>query len=111
VTWEEGGYVKGSLMCLSFQIKKAVPVGKMGVILTDSRNAYKWLKLASYDGRDLTTPYDSEAHVRMLGWHMYATPEDCARAIILMDQTPDMGAYMGSKNYPDVSQMIKNIHG
>lgn len=109
VTWEEHGYVEGSLMCLSFQIKKAVPVGKMGVILTDDEDAFNWLKLASYDGRDLTTPYDSPKHVKMIGWHMYATPEDCARAILLMDQVGDKGKYLGSDHYPDVSQMIYNI--
>ena len=109
VMWTEGGYIKDSLMCLSFQIKKAIPVGKMGTILTDDIDAYTWLKLASYDGRDLTVPYDGEEHIKMLGWHMYATPEDCARAIILMDQVEGMGSYMGSENYPDVSQMISSL--
>lgn len=109
VLWQKNGYIEGTLMCLSFQIKKAIPVGKMGAILTDNEKAYKWLKLASYDGRDLSTPYDSENHLKMLGWHMYATPEDCARAILLMDQIEEKGSYMGYENYPDVSKMIDNI--
>jgi dTDP-4-amino-4,6-dideoxygalactose transaminase len=110
VMWEKDSYKFNSLMCLSFQIKKAIPVGKMGAILTDDPDAAKWLKLASYDGRDLTTPYDSPGHVNILGWHMYATPEDCARAIMLMDDLPDSrGSYMGNKNYPDVEQMIKGL--
>ena len=109
VIWEPNSYVDGSLMCLSFQIKKACPTGKMGAILTNDESAYKWLKLASYDGRDLTTPYDSIGHVQVLGWHMYATPEDCARTILLMDKVKPQGSYMGDKNYPDVSQMISNL--
>jgi dTDP-4-amino-4,6-dideoxygalactose transaminase len=110
VLWERDSYVDGSLMCLSFQIKKAIPTGKMGAILTNDEDAAKWLKWASYDGRDLTTPYDSVGHVKMLGWHMYATPEDCARTILLMDDLPeDRGAYMGNENYPDVSQMIYGL--
>jgi len=109
VIWTEGGYVKDSLMCLSFQIKKAVPIGKGGMILTDDPDAFKWLKLASYDGRDLTTPYDSDGHVQMIGWHYYPTPEDCARGIILMDKIGDIGSYLGSENYPDVSKMIGGI--
>lgn len=110
VTWQRGFYDPGYLMCLSFQIKKAIPVGKMGAILTDDEEAYRWLKLASYDGRDLTTPYDQPGHVKMIGYHMYATPEDCARAILLMDDLPeDRGFYMGSENYPDVSKMIYEI--
>jgi len=107
VIWEKNSYVKNSLMCLSFQIKKAIPVGKMGAVLTDDFKTFDWLKKASYDGRDLTTPYDNKGHVSMIGWHMYATPEDCARAIILMDQVTDKGRYMGSCNYPDISQIIK----
>ena len=86
-----------------------IPVGKMGVVLTDDKDAYDWIKLASYDGRDLSLPYDHPDHVKMLGWHMYATPEDCARAIILMDSIDTQGSYMGDSNYPDVSKMVKGI--
>ena len=109
VMWTEGGYVADSLMCLSFQIKKAVPIGRGGAVLVDDPDAYSWLKLASYDGRDLTTPYDIEGHLKIQGWHMYMTPEDAARGILLMDQVGDLGSYMGSANYPDCSQMIYNI--
>jgi len=109
VIWERDSYVQHSLMCLSFQIKKNIPTGKMGAILVDDIEAYEWLKLVSYDGRDLTTPYDSIGHVRMLGWHMYATPEDCARTIMLMDSIKEEGRYMGSDSYPDVSEMFNFI--
>ena len=110
VIWQRESYVPNTLMCLSFQLKKAIPIGKMGTILTDDPKAREWLKLASYDGRDLTTPYDEKGHIKMIGWHMYATPEDCARGLLLMDSiTEDRGRFLGNENYPDVSQMIKNI--
>lgn len=110
VEWTRSGYIQNSLMCLSFQLKKFIPTGKMGAILTDSKEERDWLKLASYDGRDLKLPYDDPNHVKMLGWHMYATPEDCARTILLMDDiNEDKGSYMGSENYPDVSKMIYNL--
>ena len=96
----------GTLHTLSFQIKKRVPIGRGGAILTDSKQAYDWLKLASYDGRDLLSPYDSQSHVQMLGWHHYMTPEDAARGIWLMDQLPDeMPDTMSWENYPDLSSM------
>ena len=64
----KGMYVGGdALQVVSFQIKKRLPIGKGGVILTDSEEAYRWLKLATYDGRDLTTPYMSDDHVQQLG--------------------------------------------
>ena len=101
--WTEGMYIKDSAMCLSFQIKKRIPIGKGGMILCDSKEEYDWLKLASYDGRDLNTPYDSKGHVKMEGWHYYMTPEDAARGIILMDKTPRVNSDQGGwKNYPAV---------
>jgi DegT/DnrJ/EryC1/StrS aminotransferase family len=104
----KGMYVGGesTLQVLSFQIKKRLPIGKGGAILTDSLHAYEWLKLSSYDGRDLTTPYDSPDHIKQLGWHYYMTPEDAARGIILLsklgDDLPDI---MTHENYPDLSKM------
>jgi dTDP-4-amino-4,6-dideoxygalactose transaminase len=109
VMWERNSYIQDSLMCLSFQIKKMIPTGKMGAILTDDLQAFEWLKLASYDGRDLTLPYDDANHVQMIGWHMYATPEDCARTVWLMDNIKKEGRYMGHNDYPDVSKMFKYL--
>lgn len=99
----EGG---DSLHTLSFQIKKRLPIGRGGAILTDDKEAFDWLKLASYDGRNLKTPYDSSDHISMLGWHYYMTPEDAARGILLMDQlnheNPDT---MDFSHYPDLSKL------
>ena len=101
--WTKGMYIKDSLMCLSFQIKKRIPIGRGGMILCDKKEEYNWLKLASYDGRDLNTPYDSEGHVKMNGWHYYMTPEDAARGIILMDSIPEVNEDQGGwENYPDL---------
>lgn len=107
VRWTKGMYIPDSLMCLSFQIKKRVPIGRGGMILTDDPDAAAWLKLASYDGRNLTTPYDSPEHISMVGWHMYMTPEDAARGILLMDQVPEENEdSAGWENYPDISAMF-----
>lgn len=93
-----------ALQVLSFQIKKRLPIGRGGVILTDDESAYNWLKLASYDGRDLNTQYMSDNHIKQLGWHYYMTPEDAARGILLMDQLPEVNEDTGgSNNYFDVS--------
>lgn len=109
VRWTKDMYVGlDALQVVSFQLKKRVPIGKGGMILTDSLEAYNWLKLASYDGRDLTSPYTSENHVKMIGYHMYMTPEDAARGIIIMDQVPSVNEDTGNHTkYVDVSKMIK----
>jgi len=70
---------------LSFQIKKTLPIGRGGAILMNDQNAYKWLKKACYDGRDLNIPYDDDRFSE-LGWHFYMTPEDAARGLILFQK-------------------------
>jgi dTDP-4-amino-4,6-dideoxygalactose transaminase len=100
-------FVQGdALQVLSFQIKKRLPIGRGGAILTDSKVAYDWLKLATYDGRNLDTPYDYVDHVQTLGWHFYMTPEDAARGIWLMDRIPEDNAdTMDFTHYPDLRLM------
>jgi dTDP-4-amino-4,6-dideoxygalactose transaminase len=115
--WDSAGrftknmYVgNNALQVLSFQIKKIIPIGRGGMILTDDIEAYKWLKLACYDGRDLTTPYTSEDHVKLIGYHMYMTPEDAARGIILMDNRPEINDDSQNNNmYPSIKDMTKII--
>jgi len=105
VRWTKGMYtIENSLQVVSFQIKKRIPIGKGGVIITDDAKAARWLKLASYDGRDLTTPYTDKDHVTMVGYHCYMTPEDAARGILLIDSVSDENEDSGSHlNYTDVS--------
>ena len=49
VRMTKGMFVGGdeNMQILSFQIKKKIPIGKGGMILTNNKNAYEWLKLAS----------------------------------------------------------------
>jgi dTDP-4-amino-4,6-dideoxygalactose transaminase len=107
VRWTQGMFVgEDALQVVSFQLKKRVPIGKGGIILTNDEEAARWLKLASYDGRDLTTPYTNDGHVRILGYHMYMTPEDAARGILLMDQVPTVNEDSGgSYNYTKLSDL------
>lgn len=86
--WTKGMY-EGGFAALSFQIKKRLPIGKGGMILCDDYDAYRWFKRACYDGRDLDNNYMDD-DIEMLGWHMYMTPEDAARGIILMDNIPEV---------------------
>jgi len=109
-------FVGGSaLQCLSFQIKKRLPIGRGGAILTDDPVEYEKLKYMSYDGRDLTLPYASDKHVKALGWHCYMTPEDAARGILIMDMLPETNPdtmthdhYPDLRNWPNVSALSSN---
>jgi dTDP-4-amino-4,6-dideoxygalactose transaminase len=77
-------YRKDFLCCLSFQIKKTIPIGKGGMILTDSKDDVVWFRKARYEGRDVTKPYDKD-QIDFIGWNMYMTPEDAARGVILLE--------------------------
>ena len=51
VLWERDSYIKGNFMCISFQFRKHLSLGRGGIILTDNLQAAKELKKMSYDGR------------------------------------------------------------
>lgn len=107
VRFTKNMYIPGSLFVTSFQIKKRLPIGRGGAIFTDDKNAYDWLKLASYDGRNLNIGYEKEEHIVMQGYHMYMTPEDAARGIFLMDQLPENNEDSASwENYPDLTSFV-----
>ncbi len=107
VRWTKDMFVGGeALQVVSFQLKKRVPIGRGGMVLTDDKDAADWIRLASYDGRDLTTEYTDDSHFKMLGYHMYMTPEDAARGIILMDKVPEVNEDSASHlNYTNLSKL------
>jgi dTDP-4-amino-4,6-dideoxygalactose transaminase len=101
--WRKGMY-QGGFHVVSFQLKKRIPIGRGGMILTDDLEAYNWLKKASYDGRDLSvSQWDDDPEVA--GWHYYMTPEDAARGIMLMDMvSEDCPDSATEENYSDLSK-------
>ena len=80
-------YIPGSYQCLSFHIKKHLKIGKGGMILTDDKEAVKFLKMARYEGRHEVN-YEQD-DVTYLGWNMYMTPEQAARGLYLLQVYPE----------------------
>ena len=80
VYWEEGGYIPNTKMCLSFQFKKHLSLGRGGMILTDSEKDYHELQKMTYDGRDMTKPW-AEQDITTVGYHYYMTPETAIEGI------------------------------
>ena len=102
VRWTQGMY-KSGFHIVSFQLKKRIPIGRGGMILTNDIKAADWLRKMTYDGRDLTISYmdDDFEHC---GYHYYMTPEDAARGILLMDQVPKKNLDSGNnRTYSDLS--------
>jgi dTDP-4-amino-4,6-dideoxygalactose transaminase len=96
-------HIPGNVTCVSFSYTKPIPIGKGGMILTDSKELYDWARVARYSGR---LPEElSEDSIVQLGWNMYMTPDQAARGLMLMATAKDY--YESSKtwiDYPDLSQ-------
>jgi len=90
----------GEFMCLSFHIKKLLPIGKGGMILCSDKEAVDWFKKARYEGRsEKNYKFDN---INMLGWNMYMTPQQAANGLALMQNYPkdveDLGENGGYKD-------------
>jgi len=82
-----GMYIDGTFMCLSFHIKKLLQIGKGGMILTDSEEAWEWFKKARYEGRSEKNYKVDD--IDMLGWNMYMTPQSAAHGLALFQNYPE----------------------
>jgi len=95
---------KGGLHCLSFHMKKHLPIGRGGMILTNDKKAYNWLKRARFDGRHEIPLQDD--NFDMLGWNMYMTPDQAVRGIQLFSTIDQKGLedlHANLQGYPDLS--------
>jgi dTDP-4-amino-4,6-dideoxygalactose transaminase len=102
--FRRGMYVPGSLHCLSFHAKKILPIGRGGAVLTDDKDAYEWLKIASFDGRHPGVPL-VEDDFSMIGWNCYMTPEQAARGHLLLTMAADFNEdQKEDPPYPDLSR-------
>ncbi|MHC4726114.1 MAG: DegT/DnrJ/EryC1/StrS family aminotransferase [Planctomycetota bacterium] len=94
-------YQKGQYVCLSFHLKKHIPIGRGGMILTDNKIAVNWLKAARFDGRHECPLWEDT--LAMAGWNMYMTPEQAARGLELMQWFGD--GFVGERDrYHDLSK-------
>lgn len=106
VTWKKNSYIPNTLMCISFQHKKHLCIGKGGAILTDNVEDYKQLKLMSYDGRQLNNVPWYNQNISTIGYHYYMTPELALRGIEIFEKVKDIPPKLWTyKDYPDLTKM------
>lgn len=82
------GMYQGGLHCLSFQMRKHLPIGKAGMILLDNEQEAEWYRCARSNGRNLKVPY-SEDRISMVGWNFSMTPEQASRGLHLLETLED----------------------
>ena len=90
-------YLPNQFMCLSFHIKKQLPIWKGGAILCDNKEAYEWFKKARYEGR--SEKYYKDDDIEFLGWNMYMTPQQAAHGLSIM------------QNYPEHKEDLQELNG
>ena len=102
VLWKGDSYIQDTFMCLSFQFKKHLSLGRGGMILTDDKEAYDALRQMRFDGR---TPGKSvfEDDFTLPGYHCHLKPELATRGLMLMAGVKDYNEDL-PETYPDLSQ-------
>lgn len=94
------------LLCLSFQYRKHIKIGRGGMIITNDKDAVEWLKKARINGRNINvTQFDDQ--LEFVGWNLYMLPEQAARGLSLFEamsdkNPPDCGS---NETYPDLSKL------
>lgn len=105
VLWKPNSYIQGTLMCVSFQYRKHLSLGRGGVILCDNYQSYNDLIKLGYDGRHRDAPW-AEQDISSAGYHYYMTPET---AQLGLDKLPNAIATEPKewswKDYPDLRSM------
>ena len=105
VLWKEKSYIPGTFMCVSFQFKKHLSLGRGGVILLDDPAVATELKKMSYDGRSPDTPWATQ-NITSMGYHYYMTPET---ATLGLEKLPNAIASQPKQwtiqDWPDLTEM------
>jgi dTDP-4-amino-4,6-dideoxygalactose transaminase len=100
-----------NLVCLSFQQKKRLNLGRGGAILTQNEKWYRMLKRMVHDGRNPKIFHGDEVENNpddiLLGFHSYLEPEKAARGIMLLNQPSLLPPFenIHSREYPDLSKL------
>jgi dTDP-4-amino-4,6-dideoxygalactose transaminase len=113
VYWKKDGYIPNTLMCLSFQFKKHLNLGRGGAILTDDLETYTNLKKMRYDGRTDSGSW-MEQNIDTVGYHYYMTPETAQLGLDRIDSainsTAKQWSYLDYPNLPHMSVFLNKKH-
>ena len=105
VLWRSGSYIPGTFMCVSFQYRKHLSLGRGGIILTDNRESANILKKMSYDGRSPSVPWRQQ-DINMVGYHYYMTPETAKLGLEKLPMAIDTEPKIWTTNdWPDLTKM------
>jgi dTDP-4-amino-4,6-dideoxygalactose transaminase len=107
VLWRKNSYIPDTFMCISFQNKKHLSLGRGGMILLNDKNVYDDLVRMSYDGRARGESW-IKLTINSIGYHYYMTPETAQLGLeklpSAINSSPRIWNYL---DYPDLTQILK----
>jgi len=105
VLWKRDGYIPNTLMCVSFQYRKHLNLGRGGIILTDDKKSAILLKKMSYDGRLPDIPWRDQ-DIDTFGFHYYMTPETAILGLEKIEKAIETPPRKWTTNdWPDLTKM------
>jgi len=105
VLWRKDSYIPNTFMCLSFQFRKHLSLGRGGMILLDDSQAHNQLKKMSYDGRLPDVPW-REQNIDSYGYHYYMTPETAQLGLDKLQQAiQTKPKKWTTEDWPDLTKM------
>ena len=105
VLWEKNSYISNTFMCISFQFRKHLSLGRGGIILTDNKKASIELKKMTYDGRDPDIPWRDQ-NIDTMGYHYYMSPETAQKGLDkLNDAIETKPKQWVISDWPDLTKM------
>ena len=109
VLWRPNSYIPGTMMCISFQYRKHLSLGRAGMILCDNALDRAELIKLGYDGRHRNSSWMDQT-IYQQGYHYYMTPET---AQLGLEKLPAAIATPAKKwtwkDYPDISSISERI--
>ncbi len=102
-------YDNDSIVCVSFQQKKRLSLGRGGVILMNSEDYHAILKRMVHDGRNSKLSQVLEVNENpddiILGYHCYLEPEKAALGITKLNQPLPEYVKHSFLEYPDLCKL------
>lgn len=105
VLWKKDSYIAGTFMCVSFQFRKHLSLGRGGMILCDNEKDALELKKMTYDGRHPDIPW-REQDISTMGYHYYMTPETAELGLSKLQKAIETEPIQWTiDDWPNVSKM------
>jgi hypothetical protein len=90
-------------VCLSFQYRKHIPIGRGGMILHNDAEFDEWARKARFYGRS-ECELEQDTGPMFMGWRKYMTPTEASQGLSLLHRFPDKPEDLNI-DYPDLGNI------